>query len=1627
MTVNVVAGAASASYTLPAGTDAGTYIIEAVYNGTTNFLGYTDTSQTLIINAAATATAAASASVTFITGAQDVTLNATITSAAGVVDEGTETFTILNGTTVIGAPVTVNVSAGAASASYALPAGTGAGTYIIQAVYNGTTNFLGYTDTSQTLIINAAATATAAASASVTFVTGAQNVTLNATVTSSAGVVDEGTETFTILNGTTVIGAPVTVNVAAGAASAAYALPAGTGAGTYIIQAVYNGTTNFLGYTDTSQTLTINAAATATAAASASVTFVTGAQNVTLNATVTSAAGVVDEGTETFTILNGTTVIGAPVTVNVAAGAASAAYALPAGTGAGTYIIQAVYNGTTNFLGYTDTSQTLTINAAATATAAASASVTFVTGAQNVTLNATVTSAAGVVDEGTETFTILNGTTPVGDPVTVNVAAGAASAAYALPAGTGAGTYIIQAVYNGTTNFLGYTDTSQTLTINAAATATAAASASVTFSPGEQDVTLNATVTSAAGEVDEGTETFTILNGTTPVGDPVTVNVAAGAASAAYALPAGTGAGTYIIQAVYNGTTNFLGYTDTSQTLTISAAASATAAASASVTFNTGVLDVPLSATVTSPAGVVDEGTETFTILNGTTPVGDPVTVNVSAGAASASYALPAGTGAGTYIIQAVYNGTVNFGGSSDASQPLTISAAATATAAASASVVFSPGAQDVTLNATVTSAAGVVDEGTETFTILNGTTPVGDPVTVNVAAGAASASYALPAGIATGTYIIQAVYNGTTNFLGYTDTSQMLTVSAAASATAAASASVTFSTGVLDVPLSATVTSSAGEVDEGTVTFTILNGTTPVGDPVTVNVSAGAASASYALPAGTGAGTYIIQAVYNGTVNFGASSDTSQTLTINAAASATAAASASVTFSPDAQDVSLSATVTSAAGTVDEGTETFTILNGTIAVGDPVTVNVAAGAASASYALPAGTPAGTYIIQAVYNGTPDFDGSSDNSQTLTISAAATATAAASASATFSLSPQDVPLSATITSPAGTVDEGTETFTILSGTTPVGDPVTVNVSAGAASASYVLPAGTEAGTYIIQAVYNGTADFGGSSDNSQPLTISAAATATAAASASVTFSTGVQDVSLSATVTSAAGTVDEGTETFTILNGTIAVGDPVTVNVAAGAASASYALPAGTPAGTYIIQAVYNGTPDFGGSSDNSQSLIISAAATATAAASASATFSLSPQDVPLSATITSSAGTVDEGTVTFTILNGTTPVGDPVTVNVSAGAASASYTLPAGTGAGTYIIQAVYNGTADFGGSSDNSQPLTITAAASTTAAANASVPFSPDAQNVTLSATVTSPAGVVDEGTETFTILNGTTPIGTPVTVNVAAGAASAVYVLPAGTPDGPYTIQAVYNGTPDLSGSSDTSHQLTVTGPYISVSANSVQWGSETVALYTATDGVRLLPMGRNTDLPWFNINQITITLSQSAVVNPGDVSVTGITGGNYGPVTITGSGTSNITITFAKVIANADRVTLTIGNAQIIPYTRRLDVLPGDVNDDGVVNTTDGLYILYNETPAHPYQAIYDMNGDGSVNMADFTLYRPKIGTVLPPIPDTVSGNSLSALVDLALGVIDQEDFADPLSPALESATITNRQRTQISLN
>jgi hypothetical protein len=216
---------------------------------------------------------------------------------------------------------------------------------------------------------------------------------------------------------------------------------------------------------------------------------------------------------------------------------------------------------------------------------------------------------------------------------------------------------------------------------------------------------------------------------------------------------------------------------------------------------------------------------------------------------------------------------------------------------------------------------------------------------------------------------------------------------------------------------------------------------------------------------------------------------------------------------------------------------------------------------------------------------------------------------------------------------------------------------------------------------------------------------------------------------------------------------------------------------------------------------------------------------------------------------------------------------------------------------------------------------------------------------------------------------------GANQPTYSFVAAAPDFGNQYEAVFA---NFAGAETTNRVILLVPNAATVSSVSANWGTTgSAALVTAADGLRLLPVGRNTDLPWLNVSSISLTLSSTATLLPGDVSVTGVTVANYGPVTISGSGT-NYTITFGQKVSVADRVTVSVSNAAIAPFVRRLDILPGDVNDDGLVDSRDVVLIrnqVLGFNGAVP-TTFGDINGDGVVDMTDYNLARQRVGTRLP---------------------------------------------------
>jgi subtilisin family serine protease len=219
---------------------------------------------------------------------------------------------------------------------------------------------------------------------------------------------------------------------------------------------------------------------------------------------------------------------------------------------------------------------------------------------------------------------------------------------------------------------------------------------------------------------------------------------------------------------------------------------------------------------------------------------------------------------------------------------------------------------------------------------------------------------------------------------------------------------------------------------------------------------------------------------------------------------------------------------------------------------------------------------------------------------------------------------------------------------------------------------------------------------------------------------------------------------------------------------------------------------------------------------------------------------------------------------------------------------------------------------------------------------------------------------------------------GATATTLSFPAALADNAKLYRAVFT---NAAGTATSNTATLLVNPITVNDPVTARWGTARSALLvTATDGLRLLPMGRNTTLPWVGLNRLDITLSHAAVLTSAHVSVSSAVGASYGPVTVTGSGTTYTIMLAQPITLMADRVTVTISNATIATYVRRLDVLPGDVFEDGVVDTRDFILVRnmvygFGGTVATLFG---DLNGDGLWTILDINIARARVGTVLPPL-------------------------------------------------
>jgi hypothetical protein len=170
-------------------------------------------------------------------------------------------------------------------------------------------------------------------------------------------------------------------------------------------------------------------------------------------------------------------------------------------------------------------------------------------------------------------------------------------------------------------------------------------------------------------------------------------------------------------------------------------------------------------------------------------------------------------------------------------------------------------------------------------------------------------------------------------------------------------------------------------------------------------------------------------------------------------------------TFTSVNQTINLSATATVPGNTpLNEGQVQFTIDG----IPSSVTAKVINGQANTTFTVPGNTHHGNYTITATYSD-PNFGfRSATATGTLTIKQADTSVSVSDPVLTFPPDDPLIPVSATISSPGGAVNEGQVQFAIpgLAVT-----PVTAPVLNGKATDNLAVPANTPVGTYTITATY----------------------------------------------------------------------------------------------------------------------------------------------------------------------------------------------------------------------------------------------------------------------------------------------------------------------------------------------------------------------------------------------------------------------------------------------------------------------------------------------------------------------------------------------------------------------------
>ncbi len=720
-----------------------------------------------------------------------------------------------------------------------------------------------------------------------------------------------------------------------------------------------------------------------------------------------------------------------------------------------------------------------------------------------------------------------------------------------------------------------------------------------------------------------------------------------------------------------------------------------------SLVIDKGTATVTITSDTPDPSAVGQAVAVAFTVTgSGAAPTGN-VTVSAPNTTGDCTATVAAGTcnltftTAGSKTITATYAGDTNYNSGASDAEPHTVDKGTATVTITSDTPDPSAVGQAVAVAFTVT-GSGAAPTGNVTVSAPNTT---GD-CTATVAAGTCNLTFTTA-----GSKTITATYAGDTNYNSGASDTEPHTVNKG-------TATVTITSDTPDpsafgqaVAVAFTVTGS-GATPTGNVTVSAPNTT---GD-CTTTVATGTCNLTF-----TTAGSKTITATYVGDANYNSGASDTESHTVNKGTATVTITSDTVDPSALGQAVAVAITVTGS-GATPTGDVTVSAPNTT---GD-CTTTVATGTCNLTF-----TTAGSKTITATYAGDVNYDGGASDTEPHTVSKGAATVTITSDTPDPSAVGQAVAVAFTVTG-SGATPTGNVT---VSAPNTTGD-CTATVATGTCNLTF-----TTAGSKTITATYAGDTNYDSGASDTEGHTVNKGTATVTITSDTLDPSALGQAVEVAFTVTGS-GATPTGNVTVSAPNTT---GD-CTTTVSTGTCNLTF-----TTAGSKTITATYAGDANYdSGASDTEPHTVNKGTATVTIT-SDTPDPSATNQGVTVVFTVTGS-GATPTGNVTVSAPNTT---GD-CTATVATGTCSLTFTTP-----GSKTITATYAGDANYDSGASDTEPHTVDATLTLTAAGNGSERVS------------SSPAGISNCANETcaapFAV---NTPIvlsATSATVNWTTGVCS------------------------------------------------------------------------------------------------------------------------------------------------------------------------------------------------------------------------------------------------------------------------